>query len=119
MGDFNALSPQDNYDESELQEFIKQTQITKFGTDTIHFDLINELVNYGLIDSFKLFTNEFEKTVPTKYNSDVAHFMPLRLDYIFINKQLTSIVKSSKIINESSTNLLSDHYPIVLMLPDT
>lgn len=113
MGDLNSLSPLDTYDERKLLDKLKKIGLKKFGSRSLKKEVIKKLTKMGLIDAVKKFSNSFEYSVPTTYNKDEAHFAKLRLDYIFVTKSLSSLLKDARIIRNKETNRLSDHFPII------
>lgn len=113
IGDFNSLSPLDTYDEKFLIKIFKKINIPKFGIEKIRREVQEKILDFGLIDTLREFSDSFEYSVPTKFNKDSAHATKLRLDYLFITPSLLSNLKSSKIIRTEETNQLSDHFPIV------
>tara|TARA_Y100000310_G_C20685527_1_gene818700 strand:+ start:648 stop:1418 length:771 start_codon:yes stop_codon:yes gene_type:complete len=113
LGDLNSLSPKDNYDEEKLLKLLKEQNIKKFGQEKLKKCVQTKLLEAGLIDAVREFSDEFEYSVPTTYNKDMFHFEKLRLDYIYISKSLRPFLKNAKIIRTEETNQLSDHFPIV------
>ena len=79
----------------------------------MRFDVQKKILNFGLIDTVKKFTDSFEYSVPTKFNKDFTHATKLRLDYLYITPDLLSNLKYSKILRTKETNTLSDHFPII------
>ncbi len=114
LGDLNSLSPFDDYDEEKLIEDLKQINLTKFGISELRRDVQQKILNFGLIDSIKKFSDNFEYSVPTEFSKDKNHFSKLRLDYVYVNSNLETYVKMSKIIRNEKTNQLSDHFPLII-----
>ncbi|MDP2932569.1 MAG: endonuclease/exonuclease/phosphatase family protein [bacterium] len=112
IGDMNSLSPQDDYKKQEVLAQMKQTGIKKFGAESLRFEAIQKILDYGFIDAVKKFHSGFEYSVPTPYNRDKEHFTKLRLDYIFVSPDLEKNLKSAEIIRDIETNQLSDHFPV-------
>lgn len=119
LGDLNALSPHDNYDEGSLLKYLQNKRIIKFGSKKIEYTSINMLEENDFFDAFLLKHNMFRHSVPTPANSDSMHFAKLRLDYFFVNSSLKPFIDKIQIIQNSKTNVISDHYPVVLHLDDT
>lgn len=115
-GDLNSLSPHDSYDEENLLSMAKKKKIIKFGSTKIEYDSITILENSGFTDAYLLKNKTFKHTVPTLANKDSFHFSNLRLDYFFVNDLLKDAVKKIQIRQNSKTNVISDHYPVVLEL---
>jgi len=113
LGDLNALSPQDNYNQTEVLAGMKTAGIIKFGKDRLRFNVIQNTLDNGFIDAVKKFHPGFEYSVPTAYNRDKEHFTKLRLDYIFVSPDLVKSLQFAEIIRNPETEQLSDHYPVV------
>jgi exodeoxyribonuclease-3 len=116
MGDLNSLSPNDPYQDAELLEVFRKSEIKKFGVDTVRKDLISKLQNAGFKDSSVLTDSPFEPTVPTRFNSDPAHATELRLDYIFLSNNLKNHLAKYDVVKNSETDQISDHYPVLVEL---
>lgn len=112
-GDFNALSPDDNYDNKNLikgyKSFMKRKGKPKVN-DMLKCLTLKTLLKENLIDTFKTknpFKTDF--TMPTNLrskNKDSA----IRIDYILCSKNFKVI--DSGIIKDKLTEKISDHYPI-------
>jgi len=113
LGDLNSLSPLDGYNDEELLKKLKKIKLTKFGTKNIRKEVQQNILDFGMIDSLREFSQEFEWSAPTEFNTDPSHFQKLRLDYIYITPPLKKSLKSSRIIRTNETNQLSDHFPVV------
>jgi len=113
IGDLNSLSPLDKYNEESLIETFRKINLKKFGDKKLRFDVQKKILNFGLIDTVKKFSNSFEYSVPTEFNKDPHHAAKLRLDYLYITPNLLPNLKSSRIIRNEETNQLSDHFPII------
>ncbi len=114
IGDLNSLSIQDSYGEEGLLKKLKDASMEKFGTRQIRYDVINKLLNAGMVDLVRITSprkNEF--SVPTAYNKDPMHLTKLRLDYIFANKHALPFFQQAKILRTPETNGLSDHFPVM------
>lgn len=116
MGDLNAISPINITNRNGLLKQLKSARITKFGTRVIHTDVITTLLENNFIDTLGQFPEGQHYSVPTLINSDPDHQINLRLDYIFVSKDLTTRVINAKIVNNLITNQISDHFPITTEL---
>ena len=56
----------------------------------------------------------FSGSFPTLIEKEGEHGDQRRLDYVFTSKNLVNNVKSARIIGNDSTNILSDHLPVVV-----
>ncbi len=119
IGDLNSLSPIDSYNEEEIIPEMKKRQNTKFGVDKLRREVISELMKQRLVDGVKKFSKNFEYSTPTPSAPEkekFIHFIPLRMDYIFVSKDLEKKLIKAGIIRNSETDNLSDHYPVVAEL---
>ena len=116
MGDMNALSKKDRYDEADLLRVFNKIKLEKFGINQVEFKVTDQLKNHGFLDIHHEMNRSFQSTVPTKMNKDEAHSLPLRLDYFFISPGLKERVKSYQIITNGVNDFISDHYPIKIEL---
>ena len=115
MGDFNALSAQDEYGEDLIASF-NHKQAKKFTQNgRFHFEAIGRVLESGYIDVGKQKGKEAESTVPTPANRDETH-ASLRLDYIFISQALVPHLRSYEVVKNEKTDLASVHYPVVAIL---
>jgi endonuclease/exonuclease/phosphatase family metal-dependent hydrolase len=114
MGDFNSLSPWDEYAKNKLFESFKKNNIIKYGVNHLNFDVIKEIENSGFTDCFKYLKNSFDFSVPTKSNTDVNHQEKIRIDYAFVKNNISKNVKVCKIYKSKTTEIASDHYPLYI-----
>lgn len=117
-GDLNSLSPHDNYDENDLLKLMGERKIIKFGKHKIEYTSIQLIENAGLHDAYLMKRKTFKHTAPTAANTDIAHLAKLRLDYFFINDLLKDNLEKIQIRQNSRTNQISDHFPIILWLKE-
>ena len=114
-GDFNSLSPKDNYKESTLVDawakFEKNAK--KLIKQMLKRDAIKSVLLSGLIDTYKVKNIEFDFTIPTNFLSKDKS-SGIRIDYIFCSKEFE--VLDSGIIKNNLTEQASDHYPIYVVL---
>lgn len=114
VGDFNSISRQDDYRDSLLSE-LQSHGITKFGRDELEFSVTDMLGAAGLIDVAAKLGN-MTVTVPSAFNKDKNHEVPLRLDYVFASQPAANSIESIKVIKNDITDAISDHYPILVSL---
>lgn len=113
MGDFNALSPLDRYDDAKVLQDMRKAGIDKFGRKKLRKEVIKKIMATGFIDAVRAHSKKFEYSVPTKYCKDKNHFTKLRLDYLFITDPLLRNLRNARIIRTAETNQLSDHFPLL------
>ncbi|WP_256010162.1 endonuclease/exonuclease/phosphatase family protein [Desertivirga xinjiangensis] len=120
MGDFNNMSPLDkkDYDNPAKMKLVLnseknnlETRITRNGE--IDYTAIQKLLDAGLYDSWRLFHQEYEKSAPTKIRN---HNNYTRIDYIYINAALKNDCIAAELVKDDLTDVLSDHYPMLITL---
>lgn len=112
LGDLNSLSS-DDYNIITLPDLFNEKQKSKFLTEgEISFFIIPVLQKNGYTDVFALKKKNTIMTVPTESNVDIEHETPLRLDYIWVSKNITKHIRTCGIIKNKTTEHASDHYPI-------
>lgn len=116
MGDLNSLSPHDGYKEKELLAKMRNKGITKFGTRKLHMSVINKLLTDNYLDAVKHMSKKPQYSVPTEANEDRDHLLRLRLDYIFVSRDLEKHLKQAEIMRNKQTNAISDHFPVLARL---
>lgn len=114
MGDFNSLSEADHYPD-ELIGSLSLQGIKKFGTDKLRFDVTDYFARHGLVDLAAM-AGKRETTVPTPANNDKYHAAKMRLDYMFATSSLIDSVHNISVPKDGLTDVISDHYPVVLTL---
>jgi exodeoxyribonuclease-3 len=109
-GDFNSLSPQDDYDD-ELVSTLPKEAVNKFTVNgKFRYDVLRLLSEHGLLEPVHNGANA--QTVPTKVGK-TDHFA-CRLDHILISKDLAAKVQNYNTVINSLTDGASDHYPVYM-----
>ena len=116
MGDMNSLSQDDNYNEKILLKKLNARKITKYGTDFLRFDVIKKIKSSGFLDAMIYLNNPPTSSTPTSSNKDPHHASNIRIDYIFLKKNMAKYLKKAEIFKEKITEKASDHYPIYIEL---
>jgi endonuclease/exonuclease/phosphatase family metal-dependent hydrolase len=116
MGDFNSLSEADSYDKEKLLKTFQKTNISKYGTTALHFEVIKKVEHSKLVDAAKYLKYPFTASAPTKSNVDVAHATNLRIDYAFVSTNILKYLKKIEIFKSDEAEIASDHYPLVIEL---
>lgn len=111
-GDFNSLSALDQYPDEMLSVLATQG-ITKFGVDRLRFDVTERLAWAGFVDSANQLISA-TNTVPTPANKDMHHASEMRLDYMFVTDGLARSLGSVRVPKNLLTDVISDHYPLVV-----
>ncbi|MEK6818913.1 MAG: endonuclease/exonuclease/phosphatase family protein [Nanoarchaeota archaeon] len=115
-GDFNSLSPDDNYNPEKLLEGYRKFMKDKAGfkiKDMLQCQMIKIVLTNGLIDTYKSKHEKFDYTVPTNLRSSNKE-SAARMDYIFCSRNFK--VVESGIIKNKFTEDASDHYPVYAVL---
>ncbi|HEX7963207.1 MAG TPA: endonuclease/exonuclease/phosphatase family protein [Candidatus Saccharimonadales bacterium] len=111
-GDFNSLSRQDNYP-PELLAQLQAKGISKFGTQSLELRVIDRLLAAGYVDVFAA-AGQFQPTVPSAFNQDKDHEVPVRVDYMFVSPDLAPLVSKVELAKTDLTDAISDHYPLIV-----
>ncbi|HSW99788.1 MAG TPA: endonuclease/exonuclease/phosphatase family protein [Patescibacteria group bacterium] len=111
-GDFNSLSRQDNYP-SELLGQLQANGISKYGKTALEYAVVDRLLAAGFVDVGAAKAN-FEPTVPSAFNTDKDHEIPVRVDYMFVTPDLAPLVESVERVKTDLTDTISDHYPLIV-----
>lgn len=131
-GDFNALSAIDSaHYGTRLLTSMKRIEgrlEPKSGTPivknrTIYRNNLNEgsvdysvmqlLEEAGFIDSYYILNSEFKNSAPTKGYAS-ANSILRRIDYIWVSPVLADRIIYADIIQNEITEVLSDHYPVIV-----
>jgi exodeoxyribonuclease-3 len=120
MGDFNNMSPQDAsfYNTTAKMDLVRASELSNPGTKILNngqidYTTIQNIMDEGFYDTWKIFRSNYEKSAPTKLRT---HNNFTRIDYIFMNKTLLNYYKDSYLVKDVYTDYMSDHYPMVLIL---
>jgi len=116
LGDLNSLSPHDSFPEKEVNNFNAYQRKKFMKNGKLCFDTINMLLNNGYVDVAQEKGFADIKTVHKSTQEKYAHSTMLRLDYIFISRSLLKFLKSARVIINSKTKKVSDHYPVEMVL---
>ncbi len=122
-GDFNTFSPLDStyYAHGRLEPFFNDRDLLYKEKNLNHgqldYSVIQEIMDFGFIDleaSKRNSSHVFSGSFPTLIEKEGEHGDQRRLDFIFASKNLVNNVNSARIIANDSTNILSDHLPVVV-----
>lgn len=126
IGDFNGFSPNEKAHlekDGELAAFF-----TKLDADDRSKNLNNGKLDYAGIQAFHdadyadlihlhLKPNSpYPGTFPTKARPGEDMGRDRRLDYIFVPKDLVKRIRSAQVVRDPTTDMLSDHYPLIIDL---
>ena len=126
-GDFNAFSPEDGYHygkDTKLISFFEQLDATKSSArnlnhGAIDYGAIEAVLGHGFIDvvaSQRSADSPYVGTFPTQLIDDKDHGPDRRIDFIFVSPNLQEGVLSAGILRNATTELLSDHIPVVAVI---
>lgn len=117
MGDFNALSVDDNaiYNEVflENQKAAEKAReiVRNLNNGQLDFSVTDAMKKAGFHDALLLHDKKFRHSVPTKkYVRDIVK----RIDYVWVNDVLAQQVAYAEIIYDEITDNISDHYPVYI-----
>ena len=117
MGDFNSMSQEDEkYHTQEmvqpmLEREKKEDHIRNLNNGKIDYTVMNAIREAGYKDAFLLKNDSLIYTVPTKnYGKPSTR----RIDFIWTNPVLSDQLTSSTVVQDSITDKISDHYPVVV-----
>ncbi len=115
-GDFNALSPQDTYDKARLLKGFSRFEKERAQPvveDFLKAEMVNEVIQAGLIDTLLEKKKDWSYTIPTDMLSKDKD-SGIRIDFIFCSKDMKVI--DAGIIKNKDTERASDHYPVYAIL---
>ncbi len=112
MGDFNALSPEDNIPQSAVDSFSPR-MIEKYCRDgNLCYDTIEAVLNQGYIDVGLQFYKPEQITDQTDLLGGTGnHNRPLRMDFIFAKGGILQYLKDFTLVREGLARTASDHFP--------
>lgn len=118
MGDFNSLDRSDSaqYNEKTLENMRdvekRRPNIRNLNKGEIDYSVMEYLTTNGFIDTFLLTNKNFIPSVSTKKYGTPSK----RIDFIWANKVAAEKVISETIVHDKYTDVMSDHYPVLLEL---
>lgn len=115
-GDFNSISPQDNYERADLIAGLQgQVRGPEAVVDSwLKILVVPVLTSAGLVDTYRsIHPRSSTYTIPTDFLSKDKR-SGVRIDYIFASPDIK--VKDAYVIQNAQTNIASDHHPTVAVL---
>jgi exodeoxyribonuclease-3 len=107
LGDFNAVSRSDDIPELSTEE-------------SAHYDLarfdVTDMLSESYVDAVSHLDVSDNSTHPTVGVSHPISKSQIRIDYVFVNPTLVSSIKKGAIIKTETSDIASDHYPVVVTL---
>lgn len=119
-GDFNALSEVDKaqYSSQAFLEAMRATEkehahIRNLNNDMPDYTVLGQMTEAGYVDVFHEKNGKFKFSIPTKkYGKPNSHVK--RIDFIWVTPNMKSQLQSCDIIHDSATDVMSDHYPVIM-----
>lgn len=113
LGDFNALSPFDNY-------LYKNNKYWKKYEEDFDYSVISSFLAYPLKDVIESFEEDVEQryTFPSPAvapysTAEEIVYKRQRIDYILVSPELAKTCTNASVINEGIVDEISDHYPVI------
>lgn len=122
-GDFNTFSPHDEvfYSHGLLEPFFakldENPKARNLKEGQLDYGVLQTLMNAGFTDLEAMMRKgdyTFTGSFPTQIEKEGEHGELRRLDYVFSNDALTRQVLRASIIADESTQILSDHLPVIV-----
>ena len=122
-GDFNTFSPLDAKHYAtldDLEPFFGRLDERAKGRaknlrdGKLDYTPMTLFAEAGFIDQEARFRFDFDGTFPTKIPKKGEHGDLRRLDYVLTSPNISSHVKAAWSESDSTTHLLSDHYPVIM-----
>ncbi|MEM1296141.1 MAG: endonuclease/exonuclease/phosphatase family protein [Verrucomicrobiota bacterium] len=122
-GDFNTFSPHDEtyYSHGLLEPFFEKLDenpnAKNLRDSKLDYSVLQILMDAGFTDLEALMRKDdyqFTGSFPTLIEKPGEHGELRRLDYVFTNSELTHRVRSASIIADETTQVLSDHLPVIV-----
>lgn len=127
MGDFNGLSPQDEWTSARVHGLLAQYRISppskslgECPAETVQTRAVERLGKAGLADlAHALPDGDRSATYPTPGAPD-PEGPPIRIDYMLATPDVVPLVRTLRVVRTAATDTASDHFPVVcdLSLPD-
>lgn len=122
-GDFNTFSPHDRafYSHGKLEPFFvmldERDDALNLRDGQLDYSVLQTLMDAGFTDleaRMRKPDYTFTGSFPTLIEKAGEHGDLRRLDYVFSNSKLTSQVRRASIIADDTTQILSDHLPVIV-----
>ena len=122
-GDFNTFSPYDRafYSHGLLEPFFEmlddRDNARNLRDGKLDYSVLQTLMDAGFTDleaHMRGADYQFTGSFPTRIEKAGEHGALRRLDYVFTNSWLTQRVRRASIIADETTQILSDHLPVIV-----
>lgn len=119
-GDFNALTEIDKaqYGSQAFVEAMRNSEkenahIRNMNNQMPDYSVLGQMTEAGYVDVFHEKNGKFKYSIPTKkYGKPNSHVK--RIDFIWVTPNMKSQLQSCDIIHDSDTDVMSDHYPVIM-----
>jgi exodeoxyribonuclease III len=121
-GDFNTFSPSDSgyYAHGRLEPFFDSLDVKHGGKNLnagrLDYRALQRLEQAGFVDLEAKFRDgdyRFGGSFPTRIEKEGVHGDLRRLDYVYVSPNLVDRAAMARIIDDSTTQYLSDHLPVI------
>lgn len=121
LGDMNALSPLDGYPQTIVDQFNVYHLLKFTQNGTLVFTCIQKILAAHFTDVAVFLKQNQVPTAPNGIDLHepftITHNQPsIRLDYVFVRKELIKNLSVYKVIINDTTRKASDHFPVVVKL---
>lgn len=121
LGDFNALSSQDDWSRDRVHALLAQyvtsppsKSLSECAPDGVQTRAMDRLRAAGLVD-LACTLGERANTYPT-LGAPAPEGPPIRIDYMLATPGLVPRVRALKVVRTPATDVASDHFPVVCEL---
>ncbi len=120
MGDFNAMSPQDNIPQCAVKTFSPRMKEKYCRGEKICYDTIEAVLNEGYVDVGLQFFRPDQITDQTGLSGGTgAHTRPIRMDFIFATTSLLPYITDFNLVRAGIAYTASDHFPWYVSLNES
>lgn len=126
LGDFNAVSPFDDYMYKGNSELINSLKVSEEKHAHVRnlfqgyheYGVISSFLSFPLVDITQKHTHQWDQRIsyPTqvfeKEKGEGRSIHSMRIDYIMVSPTLSTKCTNAGVFNQESTFYLSDHYPV-------
>jgi exodeoxyribonuclease-3 len=120
-GDFNSLAEIDQaqYGPDVVASMKKSEEereiVRNLNNGMPDYTVLKQMTDAGYVDVFHKVNGKFKDSIPTKKYA-TANSKPKRIDFIWVSPNLSGNLLSSEIIHDQDTDVLSDHYPVIMKI---
>lgn len=119
-GDFNALTEIDKAEyssqafvETMLNSEKEHAHIRNLNNGLPDYSVLGQMTEAGYLDVFHEKNGKFKFSIPTKKYGK-PNSQPKRIDFIWVTPNMKNQLQSCDIIHDADTDVMSDHYPVIM-----